>query len=185
MSSIQLNLIDRVIPRSKMSDVSLVVSAALLTAIAAQVQIPMYPVPMTLQTLAVLLFAAALGPWRAVSAMTLYVGMGAVGLPVFAGAKALGQVLPTAGYLFGFVVAALVVGYLAQLGFAKKSLNVAISFLVGSTLIYFFGAGWLVVGLGMTPAAAFMAGVAPFLVGDAVKAIVAATLLPAAWRLVR
>jgi biotin transport system substrate-specific component len=184
MSSIQVNLIDRVIPRSKISDVSLVVGAALVTAIAAQVQIPMYPVPMTLQTLA-LLFAAALGPWRAVSAMTLYVAMGAVGLPVFAGAKSLGQVLPTAGYLFGFLVAALVVGYLAQLGFAKKSLNVAISFLVGSTLIYFFGAGWLVVGLGMTPAAAFMAGVAPFLVGDAVKAIVAATLLPAAWRLVR
>jgi biotin transport system substrate-specific component len=185
MSSIQVNLIDRVIPRSKISDVSLVVGAALVTAIAAQVQIPMYPVPMTLQTLAVLLFAAALGPWRAVSAMTLYVAMGAVGLPVFAGAKSLGQVLPTAGYLFGFLVAALVVGYLAQLGLAKRTLNVAISFLVGSALIYFFGAGWLVVGLGMTPDAAFLAGVAPFLVGDAVKAIFAATLLPVAWKLVR
>jgi biotin transport system substrate-specific component len=185
MSVIQANLIDHVVPRSKVSDVSLVFGGAVLTAIAAQVQIPMYPVPMTLQTLAVLLIAAALGPWRALSSMSLYVAMGAAGLPVFAGAKALGQVLPTAGYLFGFAIAAVVVGLIAQRGFTKNPLTVAISYTLGSIIIYFFGAGWLMVGLGMSLEQAFLAGIAPFLIGDAVKASVAAALLPAAWKFVR
>lgn len=185
MSVIQANLIDHVVPRSKVADLSLVVGGAVLTAIAAQVQIPMYPVPMTLQTLAVLLIAAALGPLRAFSSMSLYVAMGAAGLPVFAGAKSLTQVLPTAGYLLGFAVAAVVVGLIAQRGFAKKPLTVAISYAMGSVIIYFFGAGWLMLGLGLTFEQAFLAGIAPFLIGDAIKASFAAALLPAAWKLVR
>jgi len=106
----------------------LVLSGALITALFAQIQIPMYPVPMTLQTLAVLLIAAAMGPLRAISSMGLYIAMGAAGLPVFAGAKALGAVMPTAGYLLGFVVAGAVVGYLATRGMAKTPLSVGIVF---------------------------------------------------------
>lgn len=185
MSVMQISLVDRVIPKSKLNDVALVLGGSLITAAFAQIQVPMYPVPMTLQTLAVLLIAAAVGPWRALSSMGLYVAMGAAGLPVFAGAKALGQVLPTAGYIVGFAVAAVVVGLLANSGLNKKPFAVAIAFLVGSAVIYVFGAGWLVIGLGLTVQQAVLAGVVPFLIGDVVKALVAATLLPMAWRFIR
>lgn len=185
MSVMQVTLIDRVLPRRLSTDLVLVFSGALLTALFAQIQIPMYPVPMTLQTLAVLLIAAAMGPIRAMSSMGLYIAMGAAGLPVFAGAKALGAVMPTAGYLVGFVVAGAVVGFLATRGFAKTPLSVGIVFALGSTVIYIFGAGWLMVGLGLSLPQALAGGVIPFLVGDAVKAAAAAALLPIAWKLVR
>lgn len=185
MSAIQVNLVDRVIPRTALGDVSLVLGGALLTAISAQIQIPMYPVPMTLQTFAVLLIAAAMGPLRAVMSMSLYISMGAFGLPVFAGAKALSAVLPTAGYLVGFLVAGVVVGLLASRGLAKRPLSVAFSFAVGSAIIYIFGAGWLMIGLGLSLEQALLGGVIPFLVGDLVKAATAAALLPAAWKLIR
>lgn len=185
MSVMQVTLIDRVLPRRLTSDLVLVFSGALLTALFAQIQIPMYPVPMTLQTLAVLLIAAAMGPIRAMSSMGLYIAMGAAGLPVFAGAKALGAVMPTAGYLVGFVVAGAVVGFLATRGFAKTPLSVGMVFALGSLVIYIFGAGWLMVGLGLSLPQALAGGVIPFLVGDAVKAAAAAALLPIAWKLVR
>jgi biotin transport system substrate-specific component len=185
VSTIQVNLVDRVLPRTVVGDIALVVGGALLTALSAQIQIPMYPVPMTLQTFAVLLIAAAMGPVRALTSMSLYISMGAFGLPVFAGAKALSAVLPTAGYLVGFLVAGVVVGMLASRGFAKKPLNVAMSFAIGSVTIYLFGAGWLILGLGLTLEQALIAGVIPFLIGDAVKAVAAAALLPAAWKLIR
>lgn len=185
MSVLQVSLIDRVIPRTRISDFALVVAGAGLTALLAQVQIPMYPVPMTLQTFAVLLIAAAMGPWRALSSMGIYIAMGAAGIPVFAGAKVLGQVLPTAGYLFGFAIAAVVVGLLANRGLVRKPAPVLFSFVVGSAVIYLFGAGWLVVGLGMSTQQALLAGVVPFLLGDAVKAALAAALLPTAWKFVR
>lgn len=183
--SVMTPIVDRVIPKSVASDISLVIGGALLTAIAAQIQVPMYPVPMTLQTFAVLLIAAALGPARAVSAMGLYLAMGAAGLPVFAAAKSLTAVMPTAGYLVGFIFAGLIVGYLATRGFSSSPARVALSFSVGSLVIYLFGAGWLVVGVGLTLPQALAAGVAPFLIGDAVKAVAAAMLLPAAWKLIR
>lgn len=185
MSVMQVTLIDRVLPRRLSSDLVLVFSGALLTALFAQIQIPMYPVPMTLQTLAVLLIAAAMGPIRAMSSMGLYIAMGAAGLPVFAGAKALGAVMPTAGYLVGFVVAGAVVGFLATRGFAKTPLSVGMVFALGSLVIYIFGAGWLMVGPGLSLPQALAGGVIPFLVGDAVKAAAAAALLPIAWKLVR
>lgn len=185
MSVMQISLVDRVIPRTKVNNIALVVAGAALTAISAQIQIPMYPVPMTLQTFAVLLIASAMGPWRALSAMGLYIAMGAAGLPVFASAKALGQVLPTAGYIFGFAVAAILVGLMAYRGMDKKPASVALSFILGSAVIYVFGAGWLVIGMGLSLQQALLAGVIPFLIGDAVKAIVAASLLPLAWKFVR
>ena len=185
MSAITGPIVDRIVPKSVVANVSLIFSGAVLTALAAQVQVPMYPVPMTLQTFAVLLIAAALGPWRAVSSMGLYLAMGAAGLPVFAAGKSLSAVMPTAGYLFGFIVAGALVGYLATRGWSSSTLKVAAIFALGSMVIYFSGAGWLVVGLGMSIPAALAAGVLPFLIGDAVKAVAAAALLPTAWKLLR
>jgi len=185
MSIATATLVDRIVPRTRVNDVALVFSGAALTALAAQVQIPMYPVPMTLQTFAVLLVAATLGASRGAASMGVYLAMGAAGLPVFAGAKALTAVLPTAGYLVGFVVAGFVVGALAARGFSTTPIRVAASFALGSAIIYVLGAGWLVVGLGLTLPQALAAGVAPFLVGDAIKAVAAATLLPIAWKVVR
>ena len=185
MSIAQATLVDRIVPRSLVSDVALVFGGAVLTALAAQVQIPMYPVPMTLQTFAVLLVAATLGAARGAASMCVYLAMGAAGLPVFAGAKALTAVLPTAGYLVGFVAAGFVVGALAARGFTTTPIRVAASFALGSVIIYALGAGWLIVGLGLSFPAALTAGVIPFLIGDALKAVAAATLLPIAWKLVR
>ncbi|MEK9578245.1 MAG: biotin transporter BioY, partial [Aquiluna sp.] len=106
-------IVDRIFPKSVANDITLVISGAILTTLAAQVVVPMYPVPMTLQTFAVLLIAAALGPWRALSSMGLYFAMGAAGLPVFAAAKSLSAVMPTAGYLVGFMVAGVLDGLMA------------------------------------------------------------------------
>lgn len=178
-------IVDRIFPKSMATNVGLVVSGAALTAIAAQIQIPMWPVPMTMQTFAVLLVAAALGAKRGSVSLALYLAMGAAGLPVFAGAKSLTGVLPTSGYLVGFVAAAAIVGFLASKGFSKSPIKVGLIFALGSVVIYGFGILGLMIALGMDFSAAVAAGVAPFLVGDAVKAALAAALLPAAWKLAK
>jgi biotin transport system substrate-specific component len=163
----------------------LISAGALLTAVAAQIQIPMFPVPMTLQTFAVLLVAAALGAGRGALSMSLYLGLGAIGLPVFAGAKTLTGVMPTAGYLVGFVAAAAVIGFLASKGFSKNPLKLAFSFALGSTIIYALGVTGLMVTLGLTLEQSLAAGVLPFLIGDLVKAVLAAAALPLAWKLLK
>lgn len=176
---------DRVFPKSVATNFALVFAGAALTAVAAQIQIPMWPVPMTMQTFAVLLVAAALGAKRGALSLSLYLAMGAAGLPVFAAAKSLTGVLPTAGYLVGFVAAAAIVGWLASKGFSKSPAKVALSFTLGSLVIYSFGVAGLMLALGLDLTTAIATGVIPFFVGDAVKAALAAALLPAAWKLTR
>ena len=178
-------IVDRIFPKSLATNIALVFGGAALTALAAQIQIPMWPVPMTMQTFAVLLVAAALGAKRGALSLTVYLAMGAAGLPVFAGAKSLTGVLPTAGYLVGFVAAAALVGFLASRGFTKNPFKVALSFALGSVTIYAFGVSGLMIALGLDVQAAITAGVIPFLIGDAVKAALAAALLPAAWKLTK
>ena len=180
-----LTLVDRIVPRSIPADVTLVTAGAALVAIAAQIQIPMFPVPMTLQTFAVLLVAAALGAGRGAISMSIYLAMGAFGLPVFAGAKTLTGVLPTVGYLVGFVAAAAVIGYLASKGFSHNPLKLAFSFALGSAVIYTLGVAGLMATLGLSFTQALGAGVIPFLVGDVVKAVLAAAALPLAWKLLK
>jgi biotin transport system substrate-specific component len=180
-----LTIVDRFVPRSIPADVALITAGAALTAIAAQIQIPMFPVPMTLQTFAVLLVAAALGAGRASLSMGLYLALGAAGLPVFASAKTLTGVLPTAGYLVGFVAAAAVVGFLASRGFSKDPIRVAFSFALGSVIIYAFGVTGLMLSLGLSFEQALAAGVLPFLIGDIVKAVLAAAALPLAWKFLK
>jgi biotin transport system substrate-specific component len=185
MTIAAVNLVDRVIPKSRVNDVVLVVSGAVLTALAAQIQIPMFPVPMTLQTFAVLLVAATLGASRASISMATYLAMGAASLPVFASAKTLSGVLPTTGYLIGFVAAAAIIGYLANRGWTKNPLKLALAFALGSVVIYALGVSGLMITLGLTLDQALAGGVYPFLIGDLVKAVAAAALVPAAWKLLK
>ena len=183
-----LDLLDR----SRVRDVVAVVGFALLTAVAAQISIPLgfTPVPLTGQTFAVLLAGGVLGSRRGGLSMLLYVALGAIGLPFYAdGASGWTAATgATAGYLVGFIVAAVVVGLMAEHGQDRKLSTSIPAFIAGTMIIYTVGAGWLAydLGLPLTAAAgepsAISLGVAPFLVGDVFKALLAGALLPAAWR---
>ncbi len=175
-------IIDRIVSRRLALDVVLVIAGTALTAGAAQLVIPLQPVPFTMQTFAVLLVGTAIGPVRGVLSMLLYAVVGAFGLPVFAGASS-GNVfaLPTGGYIVGFVLATALVGWLAQLKWDRKFLKMIVTFAAGSLVIYAVGAPWLAASLGMPLGQAIAVGVVPFLIGDALKALLAAGLLPLAW----
>lgn len=163
-----------------------VVGLTALTALCAQIVVPIpgTPVPFTMQTFAVLVGAAAIGPMRAATSMILYLLIGALGAPVFSdGGSGLARIFSaTGGYLIGFVAAALVVGWLAQRGDTKKWFNAAFAFLVGSFVIYLFGVSGLVLFAGMTPLEAISKGMLPFVAGDVIKAVAAGVFLPLAWR---
>lgn len=178
-------IVDRIFPRSLGTNIALVSAGAALTALAAQIQLPMWPVPLTMQTFAVLLVGAALGAKRGALSLSLYLALGAAGLPVFSSAKSLTGVLPTAGYIIGFVAAAALVGFLASRGFSSTPAKVALSFAAGSLVIYGFGVSGLMIALGLDLVTAISVGVIPFLIGDAAKAILAAALLPLAWKLLK
>jgi biotin transport system substrate-specific component len=184
--SSQAALIDRVVPRSKVNDVALILSGAVLTAYAAQLVIPMWPVPITAQTLAVLLVGSVLGATRGAISLVAYFSMGALGLPVFSAATSM-SFGPTFGYLVGFVAAAAVVGYLSERGWHKTVAGVLASFAIANTVIYLFGLPWLAFALGNLGAANDLAsvaaaGLAPFIIGDVLKMLLAAALLPLAWK---
>ncbi|PZR54307.1 biotin transporter BioY [Xylanimonas oleitrophica] len=170
-------------------DVALVAGLALLTALAAQVRVPVpgLPVPVTGQTFAVLLGAAALGPVRGALAQVLYIGVGVAGMPVFTGGASGWEVIVGAsgGYIVGFVLASLAVGALARRGADRRVLGAAGAYAVGTLTVYAVGVPWLAVVAGMDPAQALWGGLAVFLPGDVLKAVLAAALLPAAWRLAR
>ena len=184
--SSQAALIDRVIPRSAINNVALILSGAVLTAYAAQLVIPMWPVPITAQTLAVLLVGSVLGATRGAISLIVYFSMGAVGLPVFSAATSL-SFGPTFGYLIGFIAAAALVGYLSQRGWHKSVAGVLGSFAIANSVIYLFGLPWLAFVLGSLGAANDLvsvsaAGLAPFIIGDVIKMTLAAALLPLAWK---
>lgn len=178
----------RILPRRAVITVTLVIGFALLTAFSAQVRIPLpfTPVPVTGQTLAVLLAGAALG-WRAGAASQgLYILLGLGGLPFFSGGNAGWEYAtgPTLGYLIGFVVAAAAIGYLAERKQDRAVATAIPAFLAGSVVIYVFGVGWLMISLQTDLADAVVKGLVPFLIGDLLKVALAGTLLPAAWKLV-
>jgi biotin transport system substrate-specific component len=184
--SSQAALIDRVIPRSAINNVALILSGAVFTAYAAQLVIPMWPVPITAQTLAVLLVGSVLGATRGAISLIVYFSMGAVGLPVFSAATSL-SFGPTFGYLIGFIAAAALVGYLSQRGWHKSVAGVLGSFAIANSVIYLFGLPWLAFVLGSLGAANDLvsvsaAGLAPFIIGDVIKMTLAAALLPLAWK---
>ena len=174
------------IPGALARDAALVLGGAGLTGLAAQVSVhtSLTPVPFTLQTLAVLLTGAALGTVRGAVSMLLYLAAGVAGVPWFE-RHTHGWSVPSFGYIIGFVVAAAVVGELARRGNDRQIVSTIGLMALGSALVYVCGATWLAYDLHTSAAKAISLGVTPFLIGDAVKAAVAAVILPAAWRLVR
>ena len=148
----------------------LAVFGSLLLWASAKVQVPFYPVPMTLQTAVVLLIGVAYGPRLAAGTLLLYLAEGAVGLPVFAGTPERGiglayMVGPTGGYLAGFLAAAVIAGWTAER--SRHWLTTALGLLAAIVAIHLLGAAWLATLVG--PAKAVSLGVLPFLLGDAVK----------------
>lgn len=176
------------IPGRRARDIALVVGAALLTAVLAQVSIPVAgsPVPITGQTLAVVLTAAALGPARGVSAQLLYILLGAIGLPFYSEAGSGWTVVagPTGGYLVGFVPAALLIGMAARRGRDRHLVSAALLFILGQGVIFAVGVPWLAAVADLSPSAALTAGFYPFIVGGLIKASLGSVVMAGAWRLV-
>jgi biotin transport system substrate-specific component len=175
--------------RSAVRNAVLVIAGAAFVGLAAQVSIPLpfTPVPLTGQTFAVLLTAAALGMWRGVASMSLYAVAGLAGIPWFAGASSAfkgGALVVSFGYVLGFVAAAALVGWLAERGATRTAARTAGLMVLGNVVIYAFGATWLAAAIGVSLSTAISLGVTPFLVGDLLKVALAAGLFPLAWRAV-
>ena len=172
-------------------DLLLVLGGAALTGLAAQVafRVPWTDVPYTLQTGAVLLVGTALGSWRGGASMLVYLLAGAAGLPAFAGGRsgldggAVSALTPTLGYLLGFVVAAVAVGWLAEHGWDRSPLPAAGLMLIGTAVIYAIGVPILAMVLGLPLPVAVWEGAGVFVPWDLAKVALAAGLLPIAWRL--
>ncbi len=188
MTARTMTLADVAVPRGSLrSDALLVAGASVVTALAAQVAVPLpfTPVPVTGQTWAVLLGGAVLGMRRAFLAQVLYLAQGAAGLPVFAGGTGGFAVFlgPTAGYLVAFPFAAAVTGALAERGWDRSFLTTAASMLAGSGVIFVLG---LLNLARFVPGEQLLAlGLLPFLPGDLVKSSLAAVVFPGIWRAVR
>ncbi|MFN2113617.1 MAG: biotin transporter BioY [Anaerolineales bacterium] len=164
---------------SRYANIVLVLGTSWLIALSAQItfQIPFSPVPVTGQTLVVLLCGLILGKNLAAAAVGTYLLQGAAGLPFFAGGKSgIATLLgPTGGYLFGFLAAAYIVGMLSELRYRRSPLQAATTLLLGNIVIYLFGLTWLVRFTG--EAQALQLGLYPFLVGDAVKLVLAIVII--------
>ncbi|WP_439523964.1 biotin transporter BioY [Marivita sp.] len=162
----------------------IVLAGTIFITLSARIQVPMWPVPMTMQTFAVLLVGMAFGARLAGVTLVAYLAQGALGLPVFAGGGGLVFLTgPTAGYLVGFVGAAILVGWLADRGWIVGYTKSFFAACLGGVLIHVLGVAWLSVFTGFTGAVA--AGMLPFLAGDLLKCVLVALLLPNAWAILR
>lgn len=173
-------------------DMALIVMGSLFVAGLAQVSIsllPLSPVPITGQTLGVLLVGASLGAMRGGLSLLLYLSWGAIGLPFFAegnsGLDFLKMSSATGGYLWGFVVAATVVGSLAQRGWDRSFRSAIGAMLIGEVIIFTLGVTWLSWAISVPGSKALELGLYPFVVGDVLKLLIAAAALPASWRFVQ
>ncbi len=173
------------LPGARVRDVVLVLAGTAWITIAGFIAVPLpfTPVPLSLATFAVLLTGATLGPVRGTASAGLYLVLGLCGVPMFAGGAS-GWAFASFGYVVGFVLAAAIVGGLADRR-ADRHVGAALGLgAVGSLLIYVCGVGWLVGYAGIPLPTAVVQGVLPFLVGDAIKIVANALLLPTAWKLV-
>ncbi|MGA2071444.1 MAG: biotin transporter BioY [Sedimentisphaerales bacterium] len=165
-------------------DVVIVAFGALILGFSAQVKVylPISPVPITGQTFAVLMLAALLGSRRGVLVIIAYLMEGVAGLPVFAGGIGPATLIgPTGGYLFGFIAVAYVVGKLAEMGWDRRVSTTIAAMLAGEIVLYTFGVCWLAIMTNIRTA--MVIGLYPFIVGDILKIALAATVLPAGWKL--
>lgn len=166
--------------------VVLAIAGSLLMWVSAKVQVPFYPVPMTMQTAVAFLIGIAYGPRLGVATIALYLAQGAIGWPVFAGTPEKGIGLPymlgpTGGYLLGFAAAAAITGWVAER--SSHWLSIGLGVLAATVAIYVLGAGWLATIVGLDKA--ITAGVVPFLLGDAVKLLLVTALAAAGLRSLR
>ena len=160
-----------------------IVICSLILILSAKIKVDLYPVPMTLQPLAVLMIAMLCGRYIAVSAVSLYLLQGMVGIPVFAYGGGLPYLLgPTGGFLFGFLIASFLIGELADRGWGKSMFKSVFAMLIGLLIIYICGVFQLSVLKGFD--FAIINGLKPFIVGDLYKLVLAALLLPQIWKLV-
>lgn len=177
-------LADRIFARGIIMDVVLVAAGAALTAIAAQVVVPLWPVPITGQTLAVLLVGSSLGALRGTLSMLLYAVLGIAGLPVFSEASSGMSIIlgPTGGYIIGFVFAAAFTGWIAQRSWDRKILRSILGFLGGTVVTFAIGLPWLSFTLGLNLEQTLNAGLYPFIIGGIVKMVIAASVMTLGWR---
>src|SRR6266540_341357 len=181
--------------RARMAfQIAAVVTGSLLIAGLAQISIklPITPVPFTGQTLGVLLVGASLGWELGLASVLLYLAEGAVGLPFFAGGQHGWQALFTisplwasGGYLWGFALAALMVGWLSRRGWDRSIRSAIGAMFIGEVVLYLAGVPWLMAALNLPLDKGLEFGLYPFIIGDTLKLLLAAGLLPAAWRVVR
>jgi len=190
--AMSLTYADLLVPREKKKAIvvnaAVVIGASWLLALSAQISfyVPFSIVPVTAQTFAVLMIAAMLGSKRGSFAVLTYIAQGAVGLPFFAMGKAGVWVLfaPTGGYLVGFVVAAMIVGRLAEKGWDRSVLRTAAAMTLGTLAIYTLGVFWLTVLTGSLQTA-LIVGLYPFIPAGVFKVITAAAVLPVGWKLLK
>lgn len=174
-------------------DATLVLTGALTVAVLAQVEVPLWPVPITGQTLGVIVVGAALGARRGALSLLSYLGLGLAGLPVFAGLSGgLASVAkPSFGFIIGFVFAAFVAGWFAERSWDRRPALAFAGFVAASVVPFLVGVPYMafilnnVLGLGYGLGDVLAVGVLPFIVGGVVKAALAAAIVPAAWALVR
>ncbi|MEV6613834.1 biotin transporter BioY [Streptomyces sp. NPDC051051] len=174
------------IPASRVRDVALVLGGAALTGLAAQIAVPVpgSPVPVTGQTFAALLVGTTLGARRGFLSLALYALVGVAGVPWFAEGGS-GAAAVSFGYVLGMILASTVVGALARRGADRSVLRMAGAMLVGEAVVYAVGVPYLAYAADISASAAIAAGLTPFLIGDALKAVLAMGLLPTAWKLVK
>lgn len=172
------------LPGERARDLLLVVAGAALVGLLAQITIHLSftPVPLTGQTLGVLLVGTALGWRRGGVALALYAAAGLVGLPWFAGGQG-GYVGASFGYVLGFIASAMACGYMAQLRADRRLRSAIPAMVVGEVVMYAIGVAWLAADLHVGVGRAIALGFVPFWIGDAIKCALAAGLLPGTWRL--
>lgn len=174
-------------------DAGLVITGAAIVALLAQVEIPLWPVPITGQTLGVIVVGAALGAWRGAAALTIYMLAGLAGAPVFAGftgtLAAVGK--PSFGFVIGFIFSAFVAGWFAERAWDRRPALAFLGFAAASVVPFLFGIPYMayilnvVMGLDLSFGELLEAGLLPFIVGGILKAALAAAIIPGAWALVR
>lgn len=185
ITSVSPRTLADVIPGGLVRSIALVAGGAALVGLTAQISIPLgfTPIPLSLQTFSVLLVGAVLGSKRGVASMALYALVGIAGVPWFAQHRS-GWEFASFGYILGFILAAYLVGLLAERGSDRHVLKSVGLMVLGNLAIYAVGVPGLMFFTGMTLAKAIALGVVPFLIGDAIKIVLAAGLLPATWKIV-
>ncbi|MCL7465700.1 biotin transporter BioY [Phaeovulum sp. NW3] len=164
---------------------AMVLGGSFLIAAASQVSVPMFPVPMTLQTLAILTVGMTMGARMGLATVAAWLMQGASGLPVFAGgASAAALVGPTAGFLFGFLAMVAVVGFASDRG-VKSVLGLSVAALVASAVLYLPGLAWPALVMGKSVPDLMAGWMLPFLAGDVVKAVLAALIVAGGWNVLK